>query len=67
VGGRENHRAGQTAVGEAIGKAEKRGRGGHFLVVLRSVLTCLAPLEIFENFLGELNYGAGHIRQNSSS
>jgi len=36
-------------------------------MVLRSILTRLAPLEIFENFLGELNYGVRHIPQNSSS
>jgi MYXO-CTERM domain-containing protein len=67
VGGRENHRAGQAVISEAIGKAEKGGRGGHILMVLRSILICLAPLEIFENFLGELNYGVRHIPQNSSS
>ena len=31
VTGSEDHRTGHTAIGEAIGKAEKGRRGGHFL------------------------------------
>jgi hypothetical protein len=34
VTGSEDHRAGHAAIGEAIGKAEKGRRGGHFLMVL---------------------------------
>ena len=34
VTGSEDHRTGHTAIGEAIGKAEKWRRGGHFFMAL---------------------------------